>query len=429
VKLTPRQREARALLSGPQRHTLLVGGSRSGKTSLATYAILTRATCVPGSRHVILRQRANAARASIWLDTLPKIGKLAFPAVKLKPHERDGYMSLPNDSEIWVGGLDDKERVEKILGNEYSTIYLNECSQIGYDARNLALTRLAQNIPGLRQKAYYDLNPGGIGHWSYQQFIAGLIPGTRMPLPDPGNYRHMVMNPRDNMANLTEDYVRDLANLPEKQRKRFLDGVYNSEVPGALWTLKSIADYRLPDMRAVRWDLIVRIVVAIDPAVSANEDSDETGIVVAGLTRSGHVVVLEDQSGIYTPLEWAQVAIGAYRKHQADKIVAEVNNGGDLVGRNILAVDAYVSFKSVRATRGKALRAEPIANLYAQGLVHHVGYLSELEEQMLGWSPVEVGAKSPDRLDALVWAITELIDPGPTDTRVQVGGWETISSI
>jgi phage terminase large subunit-like protein len=220
----------------------------------------------------------------------------------------------------------------------------------------------------------------------------------------------MYMNPRDNAANLTADYIRDLENLPAKQRKRFLDGVYNAEVPGALWNYDMIQPHRLADMTAVRFDLIVRIVIGIDPAVSSNEDSDETGIVVCGLTRSGHIVVLEDLSGTYTALEWAHVAIRAYRRYQADKIVAEVNNGGDLVGRNILAVDSYINFEAVRATRGKALRAEPIANLYEQGRCHHVGYLAELEEQMLGWSPLD-DAKSPDRLDALVWAITALIDP------------------
>ena len=306
--LTPRQREARKLLGGPQRHTLLVGGSRSGKTSILTYSVLMRAVRTPGSRHVILRRHGNAARNSIWLDSLPKIRQLAFPTIKLTPHERDGYMSLSNGSEIWVGGLDDKERVEKILGNEYATMYFNECSQIEWSSRLTALTRLAQNIEGLKQRAYYDLNPGGTGHWSYQQFVAGLIPGTRLPLADPENYAHMYLNPRDNEANLSADYIRDLENLPAKQRKRFLDGVYNAEVPGALWTYEMIQPHRLVAMQDVRFDLIVRIVIGIDPAVSSNEDSDETGIVVCGLTRSGHIVVLEDLSGTYTALEWAHAA-------------------------------------------------------------------------------------------------------------------------
>lgn len=424
MTLTPRQREARTLLGGAQRHTLLVGGSRSGKTSILTYAVHMRAVRAAGSRHVILRRHGNAARNSIWLDTLPKINKLAFPGIKLTPHERDGYMSLPNGSEIWVGGLDDKERVEKILGNEYSTMYFNECSQIEWSSRLTALTRLAQNIAGLKQRAYYDLNPAGTGHWSYQQFIERRIPGTRMPLLDPENYEHMFMNPRDNAANLTEEYLRDLAALPEKQRKRFLDGVYNAEVSGALWTAERIDSTRLEDISKIRMDMFVRVVVAIDPAVSKTEDSDETGIIVAGLTHSMHIVVLEDMSGRYTALEWAKKAILAYHHYRCDLIVAEVNNGGDLVERNVRAVNSMVPFRAVRATRGKALRAEPIANLYEQGRVHHIGYMAELEEQMLGWSPVDTDAKSPDRLDALVWACTELIDPGPQSVTVTYEGYQ-----
>ena len=409
--LTARQVEAQELLAGPQRHTLIFGGSRSGKTTILVLAMLIRAVMYPGSRHAILRQAANAARNSIWLDTLPKVGQMRFPRVRLTPHERDGYMSLPNRSEIWVGGLDDKERVEKILGNEYATMYFNECSQISWQARTTAITRLAQNLPGLRQRAYYDLNPGGTAHWSYQQFIERRIPGTRMPLPDAASYAWMSINPRDNAANLSEEYLRDLATMPARERKRFLDGIYDADVPGALWQSARIDATRLPDMTAVRFELMPRIVVAIDPAVSANEDSDETGIVVAGITQSQHIVVLEDLSGTYTALEWAMVAIDAYRRYRANKIVAEVNNGGDLVGRNLLACDPNINFEAVRATRGKALRAEPIANLYEQDRVHHVGYLDRLEEQMCGWSPQDVSAKSPDRLDALVWAITALIDP------------------
>jgi len=128
--LTTRQHQANALLIGPQRHTLLVGGSRSGKTTLFVRAIGVRASRAENSRHAILRFRGNAARSSIALDTLPKVFRLCFPEVPLVEHRQDGYYSLPNGAEIWVGGLDDKDRVEKILGQEYSTIFINECSQV-----------------------------------------------------------------------------------------------------------------------------------------------------------------------------------------------------------------------------------------------------------------------------------------------------------
>lgn len=201
------------------------------------------------------------------------------------------------------------------------------------------------------------------------------------------------------------------------------------DVPGALWTRELIEATRLGDMSEVRWDALVRIVVAIDPAVSHNPDSDETGIVVAAVTRSNHVVILADLSCRESPLGWAKVAIAAFRSHGANMIVGEVNNGGDLVGANIRAVDPHVPFRSVRASRGKYLRAEPVAALYEQGRVHHAGAFPDLEDQMCGWTP-QGSQHSPDRLDALVWAVTELlIDEEQGQMSTQVGGNYQISPI
>jgi len=168
-----------------------------------------------------------------------------------------------------------------------------------------------------------------------------------------------------------------------------------------LWNLDNITAHRVkfePDLR--------RVVVAIDPAATNTDDSDETGIVVAGIDEDGHGYVLEDATMKGTPEQWASKAIQMYKFHEADCIVAEVNNGGDMVEAVIRAVDENVSYKSVRATRGKVIRAEPVAALYERGKVHHVGVLKELEHQMTNWQP---GQDSPDRMDALVWALTELM--------------------
>src|SRR6185437_2238340 len=166
-ELTEKQEEANDFLARPGRHKALYGGARSGKTFLFTRAVVTRALRFGGSRHVILRLRANAVRAAIALDTLPKVMRLCYPNVEIVEHRMDGFFSFPhNDSQLWIGGLDDKERVEKILGQEYVTIFLNECSQIPYSSVLVARTRLAQMIEGLTQRMYYDLNPTGKTHWS-----------------------------------------------------------------------------------------------------------------------------------------------------------------------------------------------------------------------------------------------------------------------
>ena len=169
---TAKQADAVRLIAG-HRHTLLFGGSRSGKTFLSCYAIAVRAFKAPRSRHAILRFRFNHVKQSVWYDTFPKMMAICFPEVKYKENKSDWFITMPNGSEIWFGGLDDKQRVEKILGNEYATIYFNECSQIPFQSIETALSRLAQKIndDGFIQRAYYDLNPVGNRHWSYRQFI------------------------------------------------------------------------------------------------------------------------------------------------------------------------------------------------------------------------------------------------------------------
>jgi phage terminase large subunit-like protein len=153
---------------------------------------------------------------------------------------------------------------------------------------------------------------------------------------------------------------------------------------------------------------LVRIVIAVDPAVTHNEESDETGLVAAGMDgrRPAHFYILDDQSLTATPEKWARRAVSAFHRHGADRVVAEVNQGGDLVESTIRNVDPNISYRAVHATRGKALRAEPISALYEQGRVHHVGLFGELEDQMCDYVPGASG--SPDRMDALVWALTEL---------------------
>jgi phage terminase large subunit-like protein len=200
------------------------------------------------------------------------------------------------------------------------------------------------------------------------------------------------------------------------------------DVPGALWTRQVIDDNRGKPID-VRMDGIIRICVAIDPAVTSNPDSDETGIVVAALTRGWHVLILDDLSCRVSARAWADIAVHAYRSRRADVIVAEVNNGGDLVAANIRAVNPNVNVRSVRASRGKAIRAEPVANLYEQGRVHHIGTFPELEDQLCGWTP-QGNEKSPDRLDALVWAVTELlIDEDKSPQGLAPAGEFQISSI
>ena len=180
-----------------------------------------------------------------------------------------------------------------------------------------------------------------------------------------------------------------------------------TERQGALWRRDMIC-YQMPEYEADGAPKLARIIIAIDPAETHHQDSDETGIVVAGLAENRYAYVLEDLSGRLSPGDWGQRAVEAYWRFKADRIVAEVNKGGDMVERILRSIDPKISYKAVRATRGKLTRAEPIAALYEQRKVFHAQPLPLLEAQLCGYVP-GVTSKSPDRLDALVWALTDLI--------------------
>jgi phage terminase large subunit-like protein len=212
----------------------------------------------------------------------------------------------------------------------------------------------------------------------------------------------------ENRANLAEKFYRLIITKYEGTRlgRQELDAEILMDNPGALWKRADIDDYRVTKMPDLD-----RIVIGIDPAVTSNQDSDETGMICVGRSkeRPPHFYVLDDLSGTMTPNEWAQRAVKGFRKHKADRLVAETNNGGDLVEVNVRTVDPYIPYKAVHASRGKVTRAEPIAALYEQHRVHHVGTFGPLEDQMCDYNPAEDDG-SPDRMDALVWAIWELAE-------------------
>lgn len=208
----------------------------------------------------------------------------------------------------------------------------------------------------------------------------------------------------DNAANLPATFIETIRQRYEGTRlgRQELEAEVLTDTPGALWT------YAIIDAgRIAKAPVLVRIVIAIDPAVTSGEDSDETGIIVAGVDAQGHFYVLEDATMRGSPEQWSSRAIALYRTYSADRIVAEVNNGGDMIEQILRAVDRNVAYTQVRATRGKYTRAEPVSAIYEQGRAHHCGTFPKLEDQMCSFVPDT--PESPDRLDALVWAAHELV--------------------
>jgi phage terminase large subunit-like protein len=423
--LTSAQLKAQSMLASIARYLMLFGGSRSGKTFLLIRSVVLRALKAPNSRHAVFRFRLAHIKSSIVAQTFPDVMRKCFPDVDFDLNKGELYATLSNGSEIWFGGLDDKDRTEKILGMEFVTLYFNECSQIPWTSIEIALTRLAQRIEQtiggmLVARAYFDCNPPNKAHWTYKLFIKKIHPETGKPLVDPltgltgaALYDAMRMNPSDNAENLEVGYLASLQAMSPRNRKRFWEGEFADANPDALFPEEKIDGNRLtsgepPDM--------VKIVVAVDPSGSKDYDNaqnDAIGIVVAGLGTDGKGYLLEDLTIKAGPGTWGRVAVEAFIRHEADTIVYESNFGGAMVEMVLKAaareLDCKPSLREVKASRGKVVRAEPIGQLYEEDKVVHVGYLLELEDELSNFTTHGfVGDRSPNRADAAIWALTHL---------------------
>lgn len=393
---------------------LAYGGSRSGKTFELCRTIAVLAFRY-GGRYAIFRRYFNAVKSSVFADTFPKMMHLCFGNYVYDTNKSSCEVYFPhNGAEIDFVGLDDDKRVEKILGREFAAIYFNECSEISFSSIEVATTRLAQKRVDahgkiLRNRLLFDCNPPGKTHWSYRLFIEGVHPVSRLRIPNRSEYGVIQINPFDNVENLPEGYINNtLGTASERAKKRFLYGEFSDENENALWKSATMIDpFRVND---VPTDL-ERIVVGVDPAITSNENSDHTGIVICAkktIDHEEHYFVLEDASIVAPPERWAATVVSCYNSWLAEMVVAETNQGGDLVESVLRNVASTLPIKKVHASRGKIVRAEPISALYAQGRVHHVGYFCDLENEMTSYTGQRANEDSPDRLDALVWALTEL---------------------
>lgn len=331
--------------------------------------------------------------------------------------------------------------------------------QLTWPNGSIAITYNATQPDQLRGPQHHFAWSDEIAKWQYMQdswdqLQFGLRLGedpkqvvTTTPRPMP-LIRKLVNDPTvavtrgktmDNAANLASPFLKQIEERYGGTRlgRQELDGEILDDIPGALWQRSMIDMCRLYEPPV---DL-EKVYVAVDPAASSEEKSDENGIVVVGLARDSEGYargyVLDDASLRGSPEEWAQKAVSMYRKWSADKIIAEKNQGGEMVEAVIRAADRSVPIKLVHASRGKIIRAEPISALYEQGRIHHVGRFDELEDQMCTFSADNIrgnGMGSPDRVDALVWGLTECFEKitgrarrvagGRVDASVQTTEWD-----
>jgi phage terminase large subunit len=227
VPASDNQTAAIRLLKSSAVHHMLVGGSRSGKSAIIVDKQISRCYQFPGSRRVAARLNYSDAKGTLWNETILKAIK-RFPEQTYQIFYSDPcHIVFKNGSEYWIGGFDSAERIEKLLGHEYADMYFNEISQLAYSTITLGWTRLAQQIKGCKNVAYYDCNPPSPLHWCYKLFIQHVDPITNKPLTRPELYDWFRLNPFDNQKNLPENYIRDfLETLPDRDRQRFLYGEF-----------------------------------------------------------------------------------------------------------------------------------------------------------------------------------------------------------
>jgi hypothetical protein len=402
----PSQKKALELLTNPQKTKALVyGGARSGKSVAIMMAIFMRALEFPFSRHGIFKSTRISCHKALFDDTLVKVINLLNPLLRkqLTINKSDLQVIFPNGSIIDFGGLDNHNR-DNVLGMEWQTIWMNECNGFVYEDVEFLQGRLNGTSVSQRtnkqivRKMIFDCNPASKNDWDYKVFIAGINPNTNKPLVNRESYGAVQANNDD------EEYIKEnFSNSSAKTTNRLVLGVWTDDNPNSMFKQKIIDQYRVPffDQTTLK-----RITVNIDPNISGK--SDLCGLTVTGMDRAGHAYVLADHSAQMPPAVWAKKAVELFDLYQADCIVAEKNQGGLMVSETIFRQRSNAPVRLVHASRGKEARAEPVAILYEQGKVHHVGSgLDELEDQMVSFdSPTFRG--SPDRLDALVWGLSEL---------------------
>lgn len=364
------------------------GGRGAGKTRSGGEWVLERVAA--GARFIHLIAPTSADTRDVMLEG--PAGILSIAASGMRPVYQPSLRKL-----IWPNGaqalLFSGEEVDRLRGPQADTVWIDE----------LCAMRQAQEA---LDNMYFGLRVG--------KDPRCLITTTPRPLKcfkallarDGQDVIVTRSSSFANRGNLAPAFFAQVVAKYAGTRlgRQELEAELLTDTPGALWHLERIEELRV---RAAAQPM-ERVVVAIDPATTHGPDSDETGIVVVGLGADGAGYVLDDLSGRYPPEEWARKAIAAYRAHAADRIVAEVNNGGAMVESTLRSVDPTIPYTAVHASRGKLARAEPVSALYEQGKVHHVGVFGVLEDQQTSYDGSRTGA-SPDRLDALVWGLTALM--------------------
>ncbi|MBI1257594.1 MAG: ATP-binding protein [Chloroflexi bacterium] len=388
-------REGQLPPKGDWRIWLIMAGRGWGKTIAITEWAIEQARAMPKSRGALVAPTEADAR-SVLVEG--ESGILTVSSPQFMPYFEPSLhrLTFPNGS---TAQLFSAEEPNRLRGPQHHWAIADEIAIWQY-AETLDMLLLGLRL-GENPRLAIATTPRPI------PLIKRLLKDPTVTVVRGSTY--------ENRSNLAPAFFDEIISRYAGTRigRQEIDGALLDDARGGLFRFSYIESARVgfaPDLE--------RIVVAVDPAVTSNEDSDETGIIVAGLDIDGHGYVLDDLSLKGSPGEWARTAVEAYHAWSADRIVAEVNNGGDLVKYTVATIDPLVPFTAVRASRGKIARAEPVAALYEQGKIHHVDVFRSLETQMIEGMTRGAQAKSPDRVDALVWALSSLMLASADDDEI-----------
>jgi phage terminase large subunit-like protein len=441
----PKQLEPEALSTGERTTWLLMAGRGFGKSYTGSNWIIEKV--MQGYKRIALVAETAADARDVMVEGPSGILAVAPPWCRPKYEPSKRRITWPNGA---VATTFAAEKYEALRGPNHDCAWVDELAKYRYDVETYDQLQFTLRLDGPEDE-HGDRRPP-LTLITTTPRPTALIRDLVEEAKDPaGDVVLTTGSTYENRGNLASKFLKAIEKKYAGTRlgRQELHAEVLMEVDGALWTVDTLNKARLsvpeldPDeIEEHGWHEalmdalgITHTVVAVDPAVSSNENSDETGILVCGKTKQGQGIVLDDLSGVYTASEWARKAVDAYEAWGADHIVAEVNNGGDLVESNIrtqkTSTGRHVKVEQVRATRGKALRAEPVAALYEQHRVSHLvrktspdpgapEILAVLEAQMTEWSPKH-SKDSPDRLDAVVYGITDLRITGTPDLTVAGG--------
>ena len=389
----------------------------------------------PGSRHMIFRDTRQNCEQTLFDKTNHEVLDKVFPGLKnmagFNLSLSDLSVTLPNGSMIFYNGLDEN-RGDKVLGDEFATIWFNECNAFAYKQVSQLISRLRQNITmengeKLKNKMFFDCNPRWFTDWDYRAFIEKVNPATGDSWENADEWQALFMDTIHNQSNLSDDYIPSLKLGTPEDVQRYFTGYWSNSSANSLFTPDVIHSSRTAKPKKQGREMtpretlhylaeigveLDRVIVGCDPAVTADKNSDESGIVVAAIDKDEHCYVLADLSQKEIPDVVCDTVVNAYHAWGASSIVMEKNQGGLWLESTLRKRWKHAPLEFVDATRttgGKRSRAEPVSAQYSGGLVHHVGSFQKLEEQMTQFGN-KGASKSPDHKDAMVWALTKLFN-------------------